>query len=121
MEISTRTTDQARVIGTDRLRWGILALLFASTVLNYLDRQALSLLAPQIQSDLGMTDLDYAFVVQAFLVAYTLAYLFVGRITDWLGTRLSLSLFVVWWSVANMATGLVHGAGNIRAIALMPQ
>lgn len=98
-----------------RFRWAILALLFASTVLNYLDRQALSILASHVQRDLGMDDRDYARVVQLFLMAYTIAYLLAGRITDWLGTRMSLMLFVGWWSIANMLTGLVNSAAQLGA------
>lgn len=91
-----------------RLRWAILALLFASTVLNYLDRQALSILAVEIQRDLHMTTMDYARIVQGFLVTYTIALLGAGWITDKLGTKVSLALFVGWWSIANMLTGLVQ-------------
>ncbi len=92
------------------LRWWITGLLFASTVINYVDRQTLSILARTIQNELAMDDLDYAHVVQAFLLAYTVAYLLAGRVTDWLGTRASLALFLGWWSLANMATGLVRNA-----------
>lgn len=96
-----------------RIRWAILALLFASTVLNYVDRQTLSILAPMVQRDLHVDDIGYASIVQLFLVAYTFAYLVAGWVTDKLGTRLSLALFVGWWSLANMATGLVRSAGEL--------
>jgi ACS family hexuronate transporter-like MFS transporter len=92
------------------LRWWITALLFLSTVINYVDRQTLSILARTIQNDLGMSDLDYAHVVQAFLLAYTLAYLLAGRVTDLLGTRLSLALFLGWWSLANLLTAFARSA-----------
>lgn len=98
-----------------RIRWAILALLFASTVLNYVDRQTLSIMAPLVQRDLHIDDIGYAQIVQFFLIAYTLAYLGAGWLTDRLGTRLSLALFVGWWSLANMATGLVHSAGQLGA------
>ncbi|MBY8829543.1 MFS transporter [Hephaestia mangrovi] len=103
--------------GTDRgtLRWVIVALLFASTVINYLDRQALSILASTVQKSLDISDLGYAHIVQLFMIAYTIAYLVAGRITDWLGTKLSLALFVAWWSVANLLTGLVNSAGQLGA------
>lgn len=101
--------------GSGRLRWAILALLFVSTVINYLDRQALSILAPVVQRDLGMDDMGYARVVQMFLIAYTLAYLLAGWVTDWLGTKVSLALFVGWWSIANLLTGFVRTAGELGA------
>jgi ACS family hexuronate transporter-like MFS transporter len=95
------------------LRWWIVALLFASTVINYVDRQSLSILAGGIQRDLGMSDMDYARVVQAFLLAYTIAYLFAGRITDRLGTRWSMAVFIGWWSVSNFLTAFARSAFSL--------
>jgi ACS family hexuronate transporter-like MFS transporter len=83
-----------------RRRWWIIGLLFLSTVLNYVDRQTLSVLARTIQTDLHLSDADYSTVVQLFLLAYTVAYLAVGRLADWLGTRWSMALFLGCWSVA---------------------
>lgn len=91
-----------------RRRWAVLGLLFVSTILNYVDRQTLSILASHIQADLDMSVLDYARVVQVFLVTYTIAYFLAGWVTDWLGTKRGLALFVGWWSLANMLTGLVQ-------------
>jgi len=88
------------------LRWWITALLFLSTVINYMDRQNLSILARTIQDDLRISDIQYGYVVQAFLLAYTITYLFAGRLTDYLGTRVSMACFIVWWSVADMLTSL---------------
>ncbi len=96
-----------------RRRWAVLGLLFASTILNYVDRQTLSILAAYIQVDLGMSVTDYARVVQIFLVTYTIAYLGAGRVTDRLGTKLSLALFVGWWSLANMLTGFVQNVAQL--------
>jgi ACS family hexuronate transporter-like MFS transporter len=91
------------------LRWWITALLFFSTVINYMDRQNLSILARTIQDDLRISDIDYSYVVQAFLLAYTVTYLFAGRLTDRLGTRVSMAVFVIWWSVSDMLTSLSRG------------
>jgi len=96
------------VSGGGRTKWVLLGLLFCSTVINYLDRQALSILATTIQADLRMSDIEYARVVQVFLFAYAAAYVMAGRITDWLGARVALILFVGWWSLANIATGFVR-------------
>jgi MFS transporter, ACS family, hexuronate transporter len=97
------------------LRWWIITLIFGAAVLNYVDRQTLSALAPTIQADLKMDDRDYANVVNIFLVAYTIAYLISGRITDRLGTRAGMVLFVVWWSIANMITA---GAQSMRSMGI---
>jgi ACS family hexuronate transporter-like MFS transporter len=97
------------------LRWLVaLALLFAA-VLNYIDRSVLGLLANTIQKDLGISNDQYAGVVNWFLIAYTVAYLLSGRVVDKLGVRLSLALFVGWWSISNALTGL---AQSVRSLAV---
>lgn len=95
------------------LRWWIAALLAGAAVLNYVGRQTLSALAPTIQADLGMDDRAYANVVNLFLVAYAVAYLFSGRIADRIGSRSGMALFVVWWSLANMLTALTQGVRTL--------
>jgi len=109
-----RVADRKRK-GVRGLRWWIVALLFGAAVLNYVDRQTLSALAPTIQADLAMDDLAYANVVNVFLVAYTIAYLVSGRIADRMGTRASMVLFVAWWSVANMLTAAARGVTSLGA------
>ena len=101
------------------LRWWITGMLFLSTVINYVDRQTLSILARTIQDDLGMSDLEYSYVVQAFLLAYTATFIFAGRITDWLGVRISLAGFIIWWSLANMATSLSRSAFSLGAFRFL--
>jgi ACS family hexuronate transporter-like MFS transporter len=98
-----------------RRRWWIIALLFLSTVLNYVDRQTLSVLVRTIQTDLHFSDMDYAKVVQGFLLAYTIAYLVVGRVTDWLGARWSMAFFIGWWSAANFFTGFARSLRELGA------
>lgn len=95
------------------LRWIIIGLVFLASVLNYLDRQTLAILAPTIQKDLGMDDVAYGNVVNAFLIAYTISYLLSGRLTDRLGTRVAAACFVTFWSVANMLTVLARSAAGL--------
>lgn len=95
------------------MRWWIIVLLFLAAVLNYIDRQTLSALAPTIQKDLAMDDQEYANVINIFLIAYTIAYLISGRIADKIGTRASLFFFVAWWSVANMLTAAARGVTSL--------
>ena len=94
-------------------------MLLAATVLNYVDRQTLSILASQVQKELGIDDIGYAHVVQYFLIAYAFSYLGAGWITDKLGAKLTLALFLGWWSFANMATGWVRNAGQLGFARLM--
>jgi ACS family hexuronate transporter-like MFS transporter len=95
------------------LRWWIVALIFLASVLNYIDRQTLSILAPTIQKELRLSNEDYASVLNWFLVAYTIASLLSGRIVDKLGVRVSLALFVGWWSVANILTGFARSVTSL--------
>lgn len=94
-------------------RWTIIALLFVATVLNYVDRQSLSILATTIQQAFHAGDVAYGNVVTAFLFAYTLAYALTGRITDLIGTRRGLALFILWWSLAEMLPPFIHGAWGL--------
>ena len=95
------------------LRWWVVSLIFFASVLNYVDRQALSILAPTVQQELGLSNEDYAAVLNAFLVAYTLALILSGKIVDRFGVRLSLALFVGWWSIANILTGFARSAASL--------
>lgn len=88
-------------------------MVFLASVLNYVDRQALSILAPTVQKDLKLTNEDYAFVVNLFLIAYTISYILSGRIVDKLGVRVSLALFIGWWSIANMLTAFSRSLGSL--------
>jgi len=113
MTIAPPDEDAEPAFRPGRLRWVILVLLFAATVLNYVDRQALSILASRIQHELGIDDIGYAHVVQFFLIAYTFAYLGAGWVTDKLGAKLTLALSLGWWSLANMATAWVRSAREL--------
>lgn len=101
------------------MRWWIVVLLFLAAVLNYVDRQTLSALAPTIQHDLNMDDNDYANVINIFLVAYTIAYLISGRIADKIGTRAAMIVFVAWWSIANMFTAAARGVTSLGVYRFM--
>ncbi|HTV60464.1 MAG TPA: MFS transporter [Verrucomicrobiae bacterium] len=91
------------------LRWQICALLFASTVINYIDRQSLSLLAPFLKIEHHWTNTDYANIVIAFRVAYTIGQTVFGRWMDRIGTRRGLSLTVLFYSIVSLATSLARG------------
>src|SRR5439155_25403974 len=81
------------------LRWWIGALLFASTVINYVDRQTLSLLAPYLKVQYRWTNTDYANIVIAFRVAYSVGQAVLGRLMDRIGTPRGLTLTVAFYSV----------------------
>ena len=91
------------------LRWYIGGLLFLSTVINYIDRQTLAVLGPYLKIEYQWTNTDFALVLIAFRVAYATGQTLAGRAIDRLGTRAGLSLSVLWYSVAAMATSLATG------------
>ena len=99
---------------TGHLRWGILLLLFFSTVINYLDRQVFSVLAPQIKTSLLLTDSGYALIINLFNIGTILGLLFSGPFMDKFGSRLGFTVAIVVWSVAGGATAL---APSLFAIA----
>ncbi len=91
------------------LRWWIGGLLFASTVINYIDRQTLSLLAPYLKLEYHWTNSDYANIAIAFRVAYSIGQTGFGKLMDRIGTRRGLTLTVIWYSIISMLTSLATG------------
>jgi ACS family hexuronate transporter-like MFS transporter len=102
-----------------RVRWVICALLFFAATINYIDRQVLGILAPDLQKEIGWTELDYARIVIAFQVAYAVMMLIWGRILDRIGTKIGFAVAVVWWSVAAMSTALARSAMTFGAARFM--
>lgn len=101
------------------VRWRVAGLLFLATVINYVDRQTLSVLAPEITAELNLSNIEYSNVVQAFLICYASMYIVWGLIIDRFGTRAALALSMAWWSLANAAHALARGAlglGIYRAL-----
>lgn len=83
-----------------KYRWTICALLFFATTINYLDRQVLSLLAPDLSKEFGWTNTDYANITSVFQFAYAISMLFAGRFIDKLGTRKGFTWAIIIWSLA---------------------
>jgi ACS family hexuronate transporter-like MFS transporter len=84
--------------------WIVVTLLFVVALINYFDRQSLSVVAPRFQAELQMSDAGYGHIVSLFLLASAFAYTLSGFISDALGTRKSMALFVGWWSIAEAVT-----------------
>jgi MFS transporter, ACS family, hexuronate transporter len=100
-------------------RWWIVGLLLLATILNYLDRQSLSILAPTIQKVFGMSDYAYGHVVFAFLLAYTAAYAFSGPFCDRFGVRASMAFLMIWWSTAELLPPFVHSTVGLGVSRLL--
>lgn len=96
-------------------RWLVVFLLFAATAISYVDRQVLTVLAPTLRDDFGITNTGYASILTAFLLAYTFMQPVTGWLIDRLGTRIGFALIMGWWSIAAM----LHAAGSsIASFAL---
>jgi len=91
------------------LRWWIGSLLFASTVINYIDRQTLSVLGPYLKIDYHWNNEQFALIVISFRVAYSVGQTVSGRLIDRIGTRKGLTITVLWYSVAAMLTSFAVG------------
>jgi MFS transporter, ACS family, hexuronate transporter len=91
------------------LRWWIGGLLFASTVINYIDRQTLSVLGPYLKTDYHWNNQQFALIVIAFRVAYSIGQTVSGRFIDRVGTRKGLTITVIWYSIAACLTSMAVG------------
>ncbi len=101
------------------LRWWIAATLFASTVINYTDRQTLSLLAPFLKIRYHWDNTDYANIVVAFRIAYAIGQAAFGRMMDRLGTKRGLSLTVLWYSIVSILTPVARGLYGFMGIRFL--
>ncbi|MEY2927491.1 MAG: hypothetical protein RL367_1968 [Pseudomonadota bacterium] len=89
-----------------RYRWVIVALLFAATAINYIDRQMLGVLKPTLKTEMGWTESDFASIVFWFQCAYAVGYIGFGRVIDAVGARLGFVVAVIIWTISHMAHGL---------------
>lgn len=87
----------------------LVALLLGETTINFIDRQVLSVLAPTLRQEFGLSSSAYAAIVNAFLVTYAIMYTVAGRVLDRIGVGKGLTLGVLWWSAAGMLTALARG------------
>jgi ACS family hexuronate transporter-like MFS transporter len=93
-------------------RWTIVALLFAATTINYLDRQVLGILAPTLQRELHWSDADYGAIVSWFSFAYAFGLLLMGRALDRVGVRRGMAASIVLWSFAAMGHAFAATVGG---------
>jgi len=95
------------------LRWWIIGLVFLATLINYIDRLTVSVLAPLIMTDLGLSNLEYASLGTWFLLAYTISQGLSGRMYDRIGTRLGFTISVTVWSIAATMHAFARGLGSL--------
>ena len=93
----------------EHYRWWIGGLLFLSTVINYLDRQTLSVLGPTLKVEFHWSNQDFALIIIAFRIAYAVMQTVAGRVLDRVGTRSGLTLSVLWYSTVAVLTSFATG------------
>lgn len=109
--LKTHTGPESDAAGwrLPNIRWWIVGMLAVGSAVNYLDRIAVSIVAPIMRDEFGLSASDYALTVNVFLVGYTISYGLGGKLADWLGTRLSYYVTVTWWSIAACLHTLTRG------------
>jgi ACS family hexuronate transporter-like MFS transporter len=101
------------------LRWWIVGLVFLATLINYIDRLTISVLAPVITKTLNLSALEYAGVGAWFLLAYTISQGVSGKLYDRIGARRGFALSITVWSLAAMAHALARGLGSLSAFRFL--
>jgi ACS family hexuronate transporter-like MFS transporter len=101
---------EAMISRIGHYRWVICGLLFFATTINYVDRQVLGFLAPDLQRAIGWNEAQYGLIVTSFQAAYAVSLLVIGRIMDKLGTRKGYSLAIIIWSLAAMGHAFARSA-----------
>jgi ACS family hexuronate transporter-like MFS transporter len=97
-----------------RFRWVVCGLLFLATANNYIDRQALGVLAPELIAELGWTAGDYAKIVFWFQVGFAIGFPLTGRFLDAVGTRWGFAIAVAVWSLVSAAHGLISSVAAFK-------
>src|ERR1041384_1556340 len=91
------------------LRWWIVGLIFLATLINYIDRLTISVLAPVITRDLNLSNTEFGGIVTWFLLAYTISQGLSGKLYDRIGTRLGFIFSIIVWSSAAIAHAFARG------------
>jgi ACS family hexuronate transporter-like MFS transporter len=100
-------------------RWLIAGTLCLSTILNYINRQTFSMLAPELAKAFHFSHTDLSSIFGAFQLSYALTWLVGGFALDLTGTRTGLALAVVWWSIVGMATSLAHSVASFATFRFL--
>lgn len=101
------------------MRWVIAAWLTLSTILNLIDRQTLSILAPFLRDKFHLSDQGYSHVVTAFLISYTVMYSVGGKFVDWIGEKIGMAACILWWSICTILTGLAQGPWSLGILRFL--
>lgn len=115
-QATARVAAASAVSKFKHLRWYICGLLFFVTVVNYVDRQVLGALAPELKRTLGWTESEYSQIVIWFQVAYGAMFVVWGGVIDRIGVKLAFTIAIVIWSLAGMGTAFVVTAAGFSVM-----
>ena len=96
-----------------RLRWLVLAVFVLSTTINYLDRATLATVAPAVKAEFHLSNAEYGWIVNAFMLTYALTAPLAGMLVDRIGLNRAIRLAVGLWSCAGIATGFTSGLAGL--------
>jgi ACS family hexuronate transporter-like MFS transporter len=99
-------------------RWIICIFIFFATVLNYMNRQTLSIVAPLIQKEFHLDNAQLGALFSAFYITYGVAVALLGELIDRLSIRIAFAAAVAWWSLATALTGLAQSFGQLFGFRL---
>ena len=85
-------------VKSSNIRWRILALLFLATVINFVDRQTLSVVAPVLRDEFKFSNFQYGMIVAFFQLGMMLGEFPMGMLMDRWGARRGFSFAIIWWS-----------------------
>lgn len=102
-----------------RLRWFFVAWLTLSTIINVIDKNTLAVLAPILKNEFNMSNQSFATIINAFLLSYAFMYTIGGRLVDKLGEKISMALFIIWWSISCMLHAIANSALSLGIFRFM--
>src|SRR5919106_4251705 len=102
-----------------RFRWFVVFLLFAITIVNYIDRAAISYAIPLIQKQLGFSAAESGAILGAFGLGYAITTLLGGFSVDRWGARIVLTVAAVLWSLSIGMTSLASGVAMLYAARVL--
>ena len=116
---SVGQTDVAVSPQVGRFRWVIVALLFAATAINYVDRQMIGLLKPTLEQEFGWSETTYADIVFYFQLAYAVGYIVFGNVVDRIGARTGYAIAFLIWTAAHMLHGAARSAVQFAMVRFL--
>jgi len=119
VEREAQTAVDRAVVNAGRVRWIVVLLLFAATVINYVDRQMIGLLKPTLQAEFRWDETTYADIVFYFQLAYAIGYLVFGHIVDRIGARTGFAISFIIWTLAHMLHAAARSVASFAAVRFM--